>query len=121
MKHLYLFFKPIRYAFTSLAGLLVLGLLAAPETYGQAPVWQTAIGTDLTRSSSSEVRATAVDATGNVYVTGTCAGAINIGTTTVVSAGQDKFLWPSGALAQVPLCGLNGLGMRASTIPMRWL
>jgi hypothetical protein len=65
---------------------LLLFLVAGTVAHAQAPAWRMAVVAGLT-SSSTEVKATAVDASGNVYLTGSFAGSIQFGGTTLTSAG----------------------------------
>jgi hypothetical protein len=77
-----------------LVGLLVL-LLAGPVAHAQAPAWQLAVAA--TRGTS-EVLATAADASGNVFLTGTFSGTMGFGGLALTSAGQrDVFVakWSS--------------------------
>jgi hypothetical protein len=90
MTHPYDFPKITRSLFTPVAGLLALGLLlGSPAVRAQAPTWQSAIVVG-TNSSYSEVKTTVVDAAGNVYVAGAFGGTVQIGSTTLTSAGQDE-------------------------------
>lgn len=81
------------------AALLLISLITS-AVYAQAPVWQMAIGAGGTGNSS--VSATAADANGNVYIVGSFAGTITLGTTTLVNTGifyHDLFVakWNSSA------------------------
>ncbi|MGI4742626.1 MAG: T9SS type A sorting domain-containing protein [Janthinobacterium lividum] len=68
----------------SLAGLSFSLLLAGPLAQAQAPAWQSAIALG---GNTSSVTATAVDADGNAYVTGTFYGTISLGAFSLTSAG----------------------------------
>ena len=68
-------------------GLLILLLLGVEHRVkAQAPVWQSLISTNGT--SYSEVTASVSDASGNTYICGYFRGAINLGNTTLTSAGE---------------------------------
>jgi hypothetical protein len=77
-----------------LSGLLVL-LLSGAVARAQAPAWQLAVAAT---GSTSEVLATAADASGNVFLTGTFSGTVGLGSVVLTSAGrQDIFVakWSS--------------------------
>lgn len=74
-----------------LLGLLVL-LGAGPVARAQAPAWQMAVATGA-GGGFTGVTASAVDASGNVYITGGFAGSIQFGATVLTSAGsQDVYV-----------------------------
>ena len=66
---------------------IVVGLLAAPAAPAQTPTWHWALAPATT--STTVCRSTAVDALGQVYVTGSFRGTVTFGTTTLVSAGDE--------------------------------
>jgi hypothetical protein len=71
--------------------LLVLLLAASATVQAQAPAWQsvtttTNVNTPQVNSSSSHIRATATDASGNVFVVGTYAGSVTLGAINLVPA-----------------------------------
>lgn len=70
--------------------LAVAGLLASHPMRAQVPAWQSVIGVGPGTSTYSEIDATAVDASGNVYVAGSFNGTIQVGTATLTSAGLDE-------------------------------
>ncbi|NVO33131.1 T9SS type A sorting domain-containing protein [Hymenobacter lapidiphilus] len=70
---------------TRLICLFTLGCLGHLGAYAQAPAWQTALA--VSSGGTSSVRATATDASGNVYVAGSFQGTIRIGPTTMTSYG----------------------------------
>jgi hypothetical protein len=57
---------------------------SGPRAWAQAPVWQTVIGAS---GGSSQVRATAPDGNGNVYLVGLFSGTATFGSTLLTSAG----------------------------------
>jgi hypothetical protein len=69
-------------------GLLALGslLTTANTVQAQAPAWQTALGLN---GTSAVVRATVADAAGSLYVTGIFSGTLTLGSTVLVSAGDN--------------------------------
>ena len=74
-----------RGAWPLLAGLLLLPLFAQ----AQVPSWQDAFGTSSQPSGgTSDARATATDAAGNMYVTGTFNGVVIFGNSTLTSVGS---------------------------------
>ena len=71
--------------------LLVLLLAASATAQAQAPAWQsvtttTNVNTPSGSSSNSAIRATATDASGNVFVVGTYVGSITLGAINLVPA-----------------------------------
>jgi len=80
---------------------MVLGSAA----HAQAPAWQTVITSGQVRTYPAEVTATATDAQGNVYLTGTFTGDVQFGTLLLTSAGngdvfvakwnptRNRFMW----------------------------
>ncbi|WP_201981016.1 hypothetical protein [Hymenobacter rubidus] len=75
-------------------GLLALLLLALRlPAAAQAPAWQSAravaVATAVATSNASEVTATAVDAAGNVYLTGRFTNTVVLGSTTLTSLGEN--------------------------------
>ena len=92
----------MRNTFTWVSGvaLATVGVLAGPAAWAQTPAWQSAISLGETDTGYSEVRTTAVDANGNVYVAGDFSGTINIGATTLTAgAGEGVFVakWSSAS------------------------
>ena len=86
MKHLYLLGGMGR-----ALGLAVAGLLpAAPAARAQAPAWQSATAVTAGPGSRSEINASATDASGNVFVVGDFNGTVQLGATTLSSAGGDN-------------------------------
>ena len=84
----------IHVSFLRVAGLLV-GLLLlpfSPPAVAQAPAWQSAravgMATAAAAGNFSEVRATAVDAAGNVYLAGYFTNTVALGSTTLTSLGR---------------------------------
>jgi gliding motility-associated-like protein len=74
---------------TCFALVFVLTLLAVQVSYGQKPTWQLALSTNSNSTlGSSDVRAMAADAAGNVYVAGEFDRSITLGTTTLTSLGE---------------------------------
>jgi hypothetical protein len=66
--------------------ILLLSLLAGSRlSQAQAPAWQTAVGF----GSNPSVQASAADASGNIYLTGSFTGTVSLGTTTLTSAGSN--------------------------------
>jgi hypothetical protein len=79
-----------------LAQMLML-LLTTAVAWAQAPAWQLAVAAT---GGTSEVLATAADASGNVFLTGTFTSTVAFGGTTLTSAGRnDVFVakWSSSA------------------------
>jgi len=79
---------------------LLLLLLAGPAARAQAPAWQTAVTAFQNNFISSQIRATAADASGNVYVAGNFTGTIVLGSIGLTSAGNnDAFVakWSSAS------------------------
>jgi hypothetical protein len=74
----------MKYFFTSFLGLVLVLLLAAPAVHAQAPAWQTALALD---GTTSRVNATAADAAGNIYLTGSFTGTLNLAGTALTSVG----------------------------------
>ena len=76
----------------SRAALLALGLVAAAPAAvrAQAPAWQSVYGIVPASTFRSEVKATTTDAAGNVYMVGEFSGTIQLGGTTLSSAGGDN-------------------------------
>lgn len=71
---------------------LVLLLLAICQARAQAPAWQTAIAPNQASGNNlSLVRATATNASGDVYVTGNFQGTVSFGNTTLTGAGANTF------------------------------
>ncbi|MDB5233170.1 MAG: hypothetical protein JWR44_163 [Hymenobacter sp.] len=70
-------------AFVALMG--VLGLLSWTHACAQAPAWQTAIALGTGNGGRSQATATAMDASGNVFVAGSFEGTIGFGGTTLTS------------------------------------
>ena len=64
---------------------LLLVLLARSAVHAQAPTWQTAVAAS---GNTSIVNATAVDASGNVYVAGEFTGTVSFGNVSLVGAGD---------------------------------
>ncbi|WP_375416247.1 T9SS type A sorting domain-containing protein [uncultured Hymenobacter sp.] len=84
MKHVYTF--PSAW---QLAAFLFLWLIG-PAARAQAPAWQTAV---LGNGGSSQIAATAADASSNVYVAGSFRGTLVLGSLTLTSAGEsDAFV-----------------------------
>lgn len=77
-------------AFSALFPLLI-GLAISPlGVHAQAPVWTTAITASGPQAGGdSFTQATAVDASGNVFVVGSFSGTLTFGTTVLTSAGVD--------------------------------
>jgi hypothetical protein len=91
------FFVSLMKQFYSIGGrgraiqLAVVGLfLAAPAVHAQAPAWQSATALQSGPNNRSEINASATDASGNVYVVGDFDGTIQLGGTTLTSAGGDN-------------------------------
>lgn len=81
-------FRQVRALVASTAGALLLSL-AGQTAHAQAPVWQTATALSQTSGTAAFVQATAIDAGGNIYLTGSFTGTVQLGTTTLTSAGAD--------------------------------
>jgi hypothetical protein len=86
-----LYFLSMKYFFSGLRGglsaaLLVLLWLAGPAARAQAPAWQTAVAVSQATTAFSYVNQTTVDASGNVFVAGSFAGAVTFGSTTLTTA-----------------------------------
>ena len=80
-------------------------LLAGSRASAQAPRWQWAVSPS---SGGGQGNATAVDAAGNVYVTGTFTGTATFGATTLTSAGaEDVFV------ARLTSAGTSAWAVRA--------
>jgi hypothetical protein len=81
------------------AGAVLIGLLAAPTLlFAQTPAWQQAVVVSQASGAISGAVQTATDASGNVYVTGTLAGSVTFGATTLTATGPtDLFVakWSS--------------------------
>jgi hypothetical protein len=81
------------------AGAVLVGLLAAPTLlFAQTPAWQRAVVVNQASGAISGAVQTATDASGNVYVTGTLAGSVTFGATTLTATGlTDLFVakWSS--------------------------
>jgi hypothetical protein len=65
-------------------------LLAAGAARAQAPAWQSAFSPTPGNSFQSEIKASTTDAAGNVYVVGDFGGSLQLGATTLVSAGGEN-------------------------------
>ena len=87
MPNVYSFSFPAVLVRTLLAVLLLALRLPAAA---QAPAWQSAVAvaTAAAAGNSSEVTATAVDAAGNVFLTGTFSNTVVMGSTTLTSVGS---------------------------------
>lgn len=73
-----------------MVGLIVAVWLLAGSAKAQTPPWvQAAIDTNTLANASSQARAIAVDASGNVFVTGSFSGRAVFGSTALISAGGD--------------------------------
>ena len=100
--------------------LLALRLPAA----AQAPTWQSAravaTATAASNFNGSELRATAVDAAGNVYLTGTFRNTVLLGSIALTSEGATDIFVQNSAQPPTSLCGRNGPAARASTARKRW-
>ncbi|MBH8559502.1 T9SS type A sorting domain-containing protein [Hymenobacter negativus] len=72
------------------AALALLLAATVPAARAQAPAWQSVFGPSPVTSNRSEVNATATDAAGNLYLVGDFSGAIQLGATTLTSAGGDN-------------------------------
>ncbi|MGI4872658.1 MAG: hypothetical protein ACRYFX_15970 [Janthinobacterium lividum] len=81
--------------------LLLASCLTLATAQAQTPSWQVATAGSTTQASGpSQTMATAIDASGNVFVTGYFAGSVTFGGTTLTSAGgNDLFVakWVPGA------------------------
>ncbi|MBF9239728.1 hypothetical protein I2I05_20210, partial [Hymenobacter sp. BT683] len=92
MQHLYFLARPwarLRYSSCCIVLLLAL-LLPGWAARAQAPTWQDAFnggGPLLVGTGTSVARATATDASGNVYVTGSFSNQVAFGSTVLTSAG----------------------------------
>ena len=99
--------------------LLFVLLLVAGKAGAQAPGWQMALAIGTPVGSSSNVRFTAVDASGNVYLAGSFSSTATFGTTTLTSAGStDLFVakWnPATGFVWVQQAGGTG-GEGAQTL-----
>src|SRR4051812_20766334 len=85
MKKKYLFLR-------NWQALVVAFILTGPLVCAQVPAWQMAVAARPT-ISTTEVTASAVDASGNVYITGGFYGSIQFGATSLTSAGsQDVYV-----------------------------
>lgn len=90
-------------------------LLAALGARAQAPIWQTAVAVN---GAASMVTATAIDASGNVYVAGYFTGTVSFGATTLTSAGnRDVFVakWSRASAAFVWAQRAGGTGSDDAT------
>ena len=81
------------FSFNSLLAVLAIFLLASRlPVAAQAPAWQSAravaVATAAATNNFSIVRATAIDAAGNVYLAGSFANSVVLGTTTLTSLGD---------------------------------
>jgi hypothetical protein len=78
------------------AAILLILLMVGSVAWAQTPTWQLAVAAT---GNTSEVLATAADASGNVFLTGTFAGTVGFGGMALTSAGQrDVFVakWSTG-------------------------
>lgn len=95
---------------TGLLGLLLCLLLAGPAARAQAPAWQAAVAAT---GGSTEIIASATDASGNVYVAGLFAGTIVLGATTLTSlSGTDILVakWSPASASFVWVRKAGGFG-----------
>lgn len=76
---------PPRSFFTLVSSLLL--LLVGPAVQAQHVTWQMALATNQTPTATSQVRATALDAQGNVYLVGSFSKTIQLGSTTLTANG----------------------------------
>jgi hypothetical protein len=77
-------------AFCQKAALCAAAMLLTAAARAQAPAWQSVFAASPTNSARAEVNATTTDAAGNVYLAGDFSGTIQLGTSTLVSAGGDN-------------------------------
>ncbi|GAA4393769.1 T9SS type A sorting domain-containing protein [Hymenobacter koreensis] len=100
------------------AGLVLFMALVAPNASAQAPNWQMATAISQTSGSRAEVRATASDAGGHVYVVGNFSGTITLGSVSLTSAGgNDLFVakWSVGTGSYVWAQRAGGTGYDEAT------
>ncbi len=103
-------------SFTKMSGLalVVAGMGLGSPVRAQAPAWQSAMALGPIGTGLSEVRATAVDASGNVYIAGDFSGTLQIGTTVLTAPGRESLFvakWNSASrsFAWAQLAGGPGL------------
>ena len=103
--------------FSSCFGRLILAalLLASLESQGQAPNWRWAVQSVNGFNTAAVVTATAVDAAGDIYVTGTIQGAVAFGSTTLTTGAANAFVAKLDAggnwlWAVQPTSGLSNFG-----------
>ena len=73
--------------------MLIIMSILLHEVKAQAPNWQLAVSSCQSCAGTSLARASAVDGSGNVFVTGEFTGTVRFGTSTLVSVGgEDVFL-----------------------------
>ncbi|RYU78493.1 T9SS type A sorting domain-containing protein [Hymenobacter persicinus] len=103
-----------RFLRLSKGGLVAMLLwLATTVSFAQAPAWQAAIAAGQTGGNAPAMSATAADAAGNVYLTGSFQGTVVFGSLTLTSAGsEDVFVvkWSSAARSFVWALRAGGPG-----------
>lgn len=94
--------------------LLGLGLGTGQVALAQSPAWQSAITLGQTGTGFSEVRTTAVDAAGNVYVAGDFSGTLQVGNTVLAAPGREGIFvakWSSASRSFVWAQRAGGEGL----------
>ena len=94
--------------------LLGLGLGTGQVALAQSPAWQSAITLGQTGTGFSEVRTTAVDAAGNVYVAGDFSGTLQVGNTVLTAPGREGIFvakWSSASRSFVWAQRAGGEGL----------